>query len=277
MRLTVSIARNNAYIFLILNKYQPDTQINPSAPKLKVFGIIIRVIFSTLTHCFQTIGVSLFSGNKDKLQVRSKVDNIIRTWGVSLVNAAKLEWSVKGDYKSQITEGRSVIFMCNHSSAFDIPLGFVAFPESIRMIAKKELFNIPIFSKAMRVAEFCSIDRQNREQAILDLKIAEERMASGIRMWMFPEGTRASNGELRSLKKGGVRLAIDTDAIIIPVVMQHIHHVLPNKKWLKLRLHQKVNVRVGQAIDCQKYAMEDRHQVSDLVYNEMKQLLSLED
>ncbi len=219
----------------------------------------------------------LFVSRKDRLTMREKVNQVIYDWASRLIKSAKIKWTLFGDIEGQIEDNRSIIFMCNHASAYDIPLAFVAIPGSIRMIAKKELFKIPILSQAMRTAEFPSIDRQNREQAIKDLEFARNKMKSGIRIWMFPEGTRSEDGQLRPLKKGGVRLAIDTNAIIIPLVMQDIQHILPDKKWLKMRFNQQVNIRVGEAIDCRNYEVEDRHELSELLYNRMKQLLERRD
>jgi len=205
--------------------------------------------------------------------MRSKVDKILYDWSSRLIHAVRLNWQVEGELEEQIEAGRRVIIMCNHSSAYDIPLAFTALPGSIRMISKKEMFSIPLLSSAMKAAEILSINRQNRQQAIKDLKIAREKMESGIRIWMFPEGTRSENGEVIPLKKGGIRLAIDTNALIIPVVMQDIYQVLPNKKWLKMLLHQPVKVKIGQAIDCREFDVEHRHELSELVYNSMKRML----
>ncbi len=48
------------------------------------------------------------------------------------------------------------------------------------MIAKKELFNVPIWGHAMQASGFIAIDRDNREQAIKDLEQAKEQMRKGI-------------------------------------------------------------------------------------------------
>ena len=55
--------------------------------------------------------------------------------------------------------------MSNHESALDILLCVVCLPYNIIFLAKKELFNIPIFGWAMQTAGIIKIDRQNREKA----------------------------------------------------------------------------------------------------------------
>lgn len=265
----LAYAPYNHFIIYILS----ESQTKPNHSRLKIWGVIIYSLAATLIYSLKTLVVGVFLNRKDRMVARVKVDKIIHDWGSKLVNKAQIDWKLIGELESQIPEDRSIILMCNHSSAYDIPLAFAAIPQSIRMIAKKELFKIPIFSQAIRTAEFLSIDRQNRDQAIKDLKFARDKMKSGIRVWMFPEGTRSKDGKLKPLKKGGIRLAIDTNAIIIPIVMQDIQHVLPDHKWRNMRLGQRVNVKVGEAIDCRDSKLEDRHQVTELVYNRMQNLL----
>lgn len=239
----------------------------------RALWVILFSIASTGKYCLLTLYHALFSKRNTEV-LRPKVDNVIHRWGKSLVRCVRLHWAVKGDFESQIEPGRRVIILANHSSAYDIPLIFAALPGSIRMISKKELFKVPLLSSAMKAAEILSVDRQNRQQAIQDLAIAKRKMESGIRICMFPEGTRSKTGELLPLKKGAIRLAIDTNAVIIPVAIQDIYKVLPEKKWLDMRLNQEVTVNVGKAIDCRDYAVDQRNELRDLVYNSLKTLLN---
>ena len=249
---------------------QPQTY---KARPARAIWVMVYSIASTAKHCLLTLYHAFFS-KKDPVKLRRKVDGVIYRWALSLVKAVKLNWVVKGDFESQIKPERCIIILSNHSSAYDIPLLFAALPGSIRMISKKELFKIPLLSRAMKAAEILSIDRQNRLQAMKDLAVAKEKMESGIRICMFPEGTRSETGELLPLKKGAIRLALDTDALIIPVAIQDIHQILPNKKWLQMQLKQKVRINVGQAIDCKNFDVEDRNELRDKVYNSLKTLLN---
>ncbi len=247
--------------------------LNPSASKFRIIPILVYSFWVTLVGSLKTVFHGVFLNRNNKAKSRQNIDKVIHQWGSRITKSARIDWELEGSLKSQTPDDRAIILMCNHACAYDIPLAFTAIPGSIRMIAKKELFKIPILSRALKSGEFLSIDRQNRSQAIQDLKFAHEKMKSGIRIWMFPEGTRSEDGALKPLKKGGIRLAIDTNAIVIPIVMQDIQHILPNKKWLQMRLGQKVKIKIGEAIDCKEYSSADRHNLTELVYNRMKQLL----
>ena len=252
-----------------LNQQQPK-----KANLLRAWWVILASIAATGKYSLLTLTTALMNRSEAAKQyVRPKIDRIIYRWGTSLVKAVRLRWTLEGDVEAEAEPGRRVIIVANHSSAYDIPLIFAALPGSIRMISKKELFKIPLLSRAMKTAEILSIDRQNRQQAIKDLSIAKDKMESGIRICMFPEGTRSSDGKLYPLKKGAIRLAIDTNALIIPVAIEDIYKVLPNKKWLQMRLNQSVTVKVGKAIDCRDFGVADRNELTELVYNSLYSML----
>lgn len=235
-------------------------------------GLLKTLVFSlfswliTFYYCGKVIVVTLT--NK---QPRAKVDKVIRQWSLALVKVIGLNINVKGTLDS--VPGRPCIIMCSHSSAYDIPVSFVALPGSIRMLAKKELFRIPLFGRAMRMSEFVSIDRQDKERARQDLALAKSKMESGITVWIAPEGTRSKDGNLLPFKKGGMHLAIQTGAIVIPVVIKDINRVLPVSHF-RMNFNQTVEVRVGAAIDAAKYTIEERNILSDKVRSEMENMLA---
>jgi 1-acyl-sn-glycerol-3-phosphate acyltransferase len=88
---------------------------------------------------------------------------------------------------------------------------------NLRMIAKKELFRIPLWGRGLKTAEFISIDRSDHEKSMESMEAAKEKMKSGIMIYVAPEGTRSRDGKLGEFKKGGFLLAIQTESIIIPI------------------------------------------------------------
>jgi lysophosphatidate acyltransferase len=76
----------------------------------------------------------------------------------------------------------------------------------------------------MVIAGTVFVDRGNSLLAIQALKSAGQMMASlGLRLMMFPEGTRHSTDtpDLLLFKKGGFHLAIQTGTPIIPIVAEN--------------------------------------------------------
>ncbi len=203
---------------------------------------------------------------------RQHVDQVIKRWATKLLNPTKMNYTVHNPHQVKIGGERRYIVMCNHLSAYDIPLSFVAIEGSLRMVAKKELFNIPIMSAGMRAAEFIKLDRQNRKQAVKDLAFAKKKMESGIVVWIAPEGTRSEDGKLLPFKKGGFLMAIDTEAVIVPVVIKNIDKVLPTKT-MNLHLGVDVDFCIGEPVDARDYS---RDKVNDLLTTVREQMLEMQ-
>ena len=80
------------------------------------------------------------------------------------------------------------LFMSNHVSNIDPPLLLPLIPGRVSVMAKKELFSIPILGKAMRMASLVPVDRGNREAGIAAVRAAAEVVKQGIHMTIFVEG-----------------------------------------------------------------------------------------
>jgi 1-acyl-sn-glycerol-3-phosphate acyltransferase len=202
---------------------------------------------------------------------RKHADNVLRWWSTILLKAVDATWEVNNPHNVTITPGRPHIIMSNHRSHYDIPLIFVSLPGSIRMLTKKELFKIPIWGRGMKAAEFISIDRHDHEQALKDLNEARKMMESGIVLWVAPEGTRSRTGKLGEFKKGGIMLALQMGAVIIPVGIQGSEKILKPDSF-EFHLNQKVQVNIGETIDASSYSMDERDRLRSDIRSAMKVL-----
>jgi|KBSSwiStaDraftv2_1062776.scaffolds.fasta_scaffold183772_2 1-acyl-sn-glycerol-3-phosphate acyltransferase len=124
------------------------------------------------------------------------------------------------------------IFMVNHQSNVDIPVLVQSLiPFQLRWIAKKELLRVPFFGWAMWATKHIIVDRSNPLDAVRSLGRAKERIAAGVSIVVFPEGTRSRDGKLQRFKKGGFLLAVKTDTSIVPVTINGSRQVLPAGAW----------------------------------------------
>jgi len=222
---------------------------------------------------FQVSLLTIFYASRNKL-TREKANAILQNWAHRLLKAARVDWHVHSPSSSiELISNQSYMLMCNHSSHFDIPLSIVAFPGlNVRMMAKKELFRIPFFGKAMRSAEFAIIDRGNIRQGIQDLKQVEVLMQNGIVMWIAPEGTRSKTGEIGNFKRGGFITAIQAKAMIIPIGIVGSGNILPAKS-LNLNFGQRVDIYVGEPIDAGVYTLEQKDELIQKVKGVIEKLL----
>jgi 1-acyl-sn-glycerol-3-phosphate acyltransferase len=149
--------------------------------------------------------------------------------------------------------------MSNHQSYYDIPLLYMTIPNkaNLRMIAKKELYRIPLWGRGLETAEFISIDRSDHEKSMESMEAAKEKMKSGIMIYVAPEGTRSRDGKLGEFKKGGFLLAIQTESIIIPIGLRGTEGAMPPDTW-DFSLGQKLEAYVGTPIDTANFSIEER-------------------
>ena len=127
---------------------------------------------------------------------------------------------------------KPVIFVCNHTSTIDMWVGMWLCPYRGCGAAKKEIVRIPFFGLAYLLSGHLLLDRGNRERAVRSMAAAAETIHKHkLSVWMWPEGTRSTDGRLRPLKKGFVHLAIATKLPVVPVVFHHSHHIWPGRTW----------------------------------------------
>ncbi len=123
------------------------------------------------------------------------------------------------------------IFMCNHTSNLDPPIVVPVIPRRTSVLVKKELFRIPILSRAMRLGDLVPVDRRNREAAIASVGQAADVMRKGLNMTIFPEGTRSPDGKLLPFKKGPFYLAMESGIPIVPVTIVGTHEIWPKGRF----------------------------------------------
>ncbi len=234
----------------------------------------IRISLASVFYTLQASVNILYLSARGRLP-RETADDIARRWSEKLLNRIQLNYRSIHQERFRIEPERPYIIMSNHGSHYDIPLIFTGMPGSIRMLAKKELFRVPIWGRAMAASEFISIDRQNRNKAIKDLERAREKMESGIVLWIAPEGTRSRTGKLNPFKKGGFMLALQTGATIIPVGIRGAWEILP-AKTLNIHIGGSAEVHVGNPIDASKYSMATRDQLMEDVAVEIQKLAEIE-
>jgi 1-acyl-sn-glycerol-3-phosphate acyltransferase len=148
------------------------------------------------------------------------------------------------------------IFAANHVSNMD-PLAFVpAIPRRVSLLAKKEVFRIPILSKAMRMAKLIPVDREDREAAASSVDLAVRCLREGLSFAVYPEGTRSRDGRLLAFKKGTFVMAIETGVPVVPVSIAGAQKLMRKGDWT---LHAgEVIVRFGPAVDATEYTMDRR-------------------
>lgn len=111
------------------------------------------------------------------------------------------------------------IFMSNHQSNFDILSLLATLPRQIHWIAKKELFEIPVFGPSMLRGGYIPLDRSDGRKALKSMDNAARIIRDGKSVVMFPEGTRSRDTRLLPFKRGGFMLALKAGVPVVPVTI----------------------------------------------------------
>lgn len=120
-----------------------------------------------------------------------------------------------------------VIFMSNHQSNFDILTLLAHMPVQVCWIAKKELFEIPVFGASMRRGGYIPLDRSDGRKALRSMDNAAAIIRSGKSVVIFPEGTRSRDLQLLPFKRGGFMLALKAAVPVVPVTINGSGRINP--------------------------------------------------
>lgn len=230
-------------------------------------SLVLKACADTARVCVPTVIETLTrkrpSDPEGRRAMRRLHDQRLAWWAGRTVHAADLRVSVRGF--EHVDPDRTCLVMSNHQSSYDIFVLMDLYPGTLRMIAKAEMFRIPVFGQAMQAAEFVFIERGNRQAAIESLALAKKRIDSGVNVWIAPEGTRSNDGRLLPFKKGGFMLALDSGTPILPVTVHGTKDVLPAKHW-KVRPGCEVEVTFHPPVDPRSYGHARRQELIDDVF-----------
>jgi 1-acyl-sn-glycerol-3-phosphate acyltransferase len=169
---------------------------------------------------------------------------MIRQWARLLLRLAGIRVHILG---AERVPAGAVVFAANHASALDIPVLFAALPHEFRIIYKRSLGLIPIMGWSLWAGRHVAIDRANPFKARRSLAAAAERIRGGTSVVAFPEGTRATGGELLPFKRGSFLLAIQAGAPLVPVTLVGVKRRIP--RGLSSLTPGEVTIRIHEPIE----------------------------
>lgn len=201
------------------------------------------------------IGYSLLTGTSDVLYRCGK-------WGIGAsMRIAGVRVRTEG---LENIPGGVCIFAANHVSNLDPPAALIGVPRRISYLAKKEVFNYPIIRTALRLGKIVPVDRENREEAIASIDHAVGiLLEEGISFFVFPEGHRSRDGNLKAFKKGTFVMAIEAKAPVVPVSILGSLERMP-KGRLSI-VPGEILLRFGVPIESKGYEVDEREELLERV------------
>lgn len=152
------------------------------------------------------------------------------------------------------------IFASNHQSMLDPPLIGSCLPREISFIARRSLFDNPVFGSVIRSCHSIPVDRG--EADIGAIRVAIEALKAGRGLLIFPEGTRSQDGIITEAKAGAGLLAIKSGAPVVPIHIRGARDVLPRGANFPVG-GARIRVRFGAALGPQDYNPDGKGKALD--------------
>lgn len=120
--------------------------------------------------------------------------------------------------RERVPDGPAV-YCCNHSSLSDPIWVLLALDQRLppRIMAKKELLDMPFLGWLYRKMGAFPVDRGNRD--IAAIRTAMTALREGDPLLIFPEGTRIRNGKTSEPHNGALMIAAREEVPVVPIYL----------------------------------------------------------
>lgn len=172
---------------------------------------------------------------------------VVGVWRTCFLELARWILGVRVEVKGRENiPDRPVLVLSKHQSAWET-VALQAVFKPLVFVLKKELLRIPFFGWGLASVRMIGIDRNSGREALKQiLEEGQDRLAHGIWVVVFPEGTRVPPGMRGRYKPGAAYLATRTGTPVLPVA-HNAGEVWP-KKALAIR-SGTITISIGPPIE----------------------------
>ncbi|MGA3079818.1 MAG: lysophospholipid acyltransferase family protein [Terracidiphilus sp.] len=150
---------------------------------------------------------------------------IARVWARGCVWATGSKLRVFG--AGNLRKYATAVYASNHTSYMDTPVIFAALPFQFRILARKELWPIPFIGWYLNRSGQIPINTANPRASLASLGAGAKALRAGMALFVFPEGGRTPDGELRPFLSGAAYLAIRAQVPLVPMALSGVYELLP--------------------------------------------------
>ena len=206
-------------------------------------GLLLIVVISGFTSCF-----IWFLPFKNRQKLGTTSNYLILTW---LRLACGINVRITG--LENLPAGPCVI-LSNHQSAWEsFYIQWLAQPASF--VLKRELMWLPFFGWSVAAMRPIAIKRSKPTAAMRQvLKKGQARLKCGLKVVIYPEGTRNPSGELGSFKTGGAALA-KLAGVDVVALAHNAGAYWPADSWLKYP--GTIEVHIAPPLDSAAYSARE--------------------
>jgi 1-acyl-sn-glycerol-3-phosphate acyltransferase len=178
------------------------------------FFFLVTALFGTLA-----LIASLWA-NKGRMQ-----HQIAQLWARACVFISGARLTVRG--AENLLACPVAVYASNHTSYMDTPVVFSTLPFQFRILAKKELWSMPFIGWYLNRSGQIAVDTDNPRATLSSLSNGVKALRAGMPLFVFPEGSRTPDGEMKTFLAGAAYLAIRSQVPVVPIALSGVYDLLP--------------------------------------------------
>jgi len=174
----------------------------------------------------------------------------------------KTVWRMKVIGENNVPKKGGFIFASNHISWYDPPVVGVSIKRPMHIMAKEELFDMPVIGPFIKVINAFPVKRGQFDRKALEF--ARMIIEKGEGLFMFPEGTRSKDGSFGKARPGVGMLSCLAQVPVVPVRVRNTD---------KMGQLKRIEINIGKPLYPLKvYTSDDYQKFSEMVLEEIKKL-----
>jgi 1-acyl-sn-glycerol-3-phosphate acyltransferase len=212
-----------------------------------LFGIVYLILFFPLTFMVWLLALPF---DRER-----KITHWILIWQSFIITWLLPIWKISIEGREKAVRGATYVIISNHQSILDILL-VNCLRYRFKWISKIENLKKPVLGWYLRMADYITVDRGNKESKEEMLEKSYQCLKRGTSIMMFPEGTRSADREIGFFKRGAFQLAINAGVPILPIVLDGSGGVLP-KHGLVFSTGHLIKIRVFDPVKPESFNTDD--------------------
>ncbi len=221
------------------------------------FASYIKLIYGGI--CIFKTSILCGIDPKNELKYRKKCAEI-------LTNLIAKEVIIEGVYDKS-----AQMYIGNHTHSLDIALMEFVIKEKLISIAKKELGEIPIIKYMLTKTDMILVDRKDKRSIIKTIAEVKDRINRGMKIMVYPEGTRNKINPKKMLpwKKGVKAIAEKLNLKVQPFVIVNLPFALKKHPF-------RVEKQIIKVIFLESFYPKDNPNWYEETRKKMQQILDKE-
>ncbi len=233
---------------LIMNKQKAKTNIYSIYDRITLRIFFVTIFTWSLVGLLILIQYAIFMPAALLLTLifdrkKKRIMNFVTKFFIKLFFISYITSDFKIDFDGLKKTKKPRIYMMNHASQFDTFLMYLL-PGRTKVFVKENYLKLPFIGWTIKlmgniyVKKRASID-DNADELV---ETGKKEIENGTTLLIFPEGTKSKDGNIGRFKTGGFRIAYESGAEIVPVVLDTWNSIRPggggwirdDKIWMKI-------------------------------------------